>query len=162
MEKQDTKQSEALFVIWRLVFAALLIYGTVCRPSVAGIGAIRTAGLWMCGMLDLLLLAVWVTGRVDWIVGSTAAEKPNRRQASGTAGAAGRYRTSDTDAVSELRTKRRLALRCLVCFLAATAVYAWYCFWLAPRMMPGAIRDSLTAGGVICAAALTGGSFPVS
>lgn len=134
MEPHYQKKTYKLFGVWLTAFAVVLIAGAVYTPNIAGLGTIKSISILLYGMLDLLFVLIYLTQSIYWVAGVSFEEASE-------AGA---------------KARRRFALRHLLLFLGATAVYFVYCFAAAPRWRLGAYWDSIIAGAVVCAAALLG------
>ncbi len=132
MERQYQKKSYALFRVWLAAFAAAMIFFVLRREIFPLIGSGKNAGILSLVFLDLLFVLILATQSVYWIGGITFEE------------AAG----------ADAGARRRFALRHLAVFLAATAVFLVYCFGMKNILQPDHTRDSLVAGGTVCAAAV--------
>ncbi len=134
MEEKYPDKSYKGFLIWMALFCVLMIgyaladYGALPLSLNAGEGL----GLLLLLLLDLLFLIIYVTQSVYWIGGVTYEQAKEAGE----------------------QARKRYALRHLLVFLAATALFFLYCFWLNGIHPTGLIKDSLAAGGLICAAAI--------
>ncbi len=133
MKKDHLKKSYKLFWAWTALFCIGLTVLSLQEPQPSYFGQMKTIGLVICLLLDLLFVLIYVTESVYWINGVTYEQA--------------------VQAGSQAR--RRYALRHLLCFLGATAVYILYCFLDKYYLHWGNdIRNALVAGGAVCIAAL--------
>ncbi len=132
MREKKLKKTDCLFRVWLAVTAALCICFSLNRSLSTGSGAGRSFGILLFILLDILFLLVYATENVYWISGISFEQAQK----------AGRTR------------RRNYAAKYLLVFLIMTALYLVYCFAPQSFWSHTAIRDSLAAGGAICAAAL--------
>ena len=131
MDVQYQKKSYTLFWVWLILLAAaMLFYMYGGRQYFPLIGSGKHLGIIVLVFLDLLFALMLATQSVYWIGGVTY-------EAAAEAGASAR---------------RRFALRHLLIFLAATALFLFYCFGMKGWIVPDRTRDALVAGGMVCVA----------
>ncbi len=133
MNTHYQKKSYTLFWAWLvLLVAVILFYMYGGRAYFPTIGAGKNMGIVVLVFLDLLFVMILATQSVYWIGGVTY-------EAAKEAGA---------------RARRRFALWHLLIFLVATILFLIYCFGMRGILLPDQTRDSLVAGGAVCAAVI--------
>lgn len=132
MEQQYQKKSYVLFWAWLTLFVAAMFFFLFGRRYFPVIGAGKNLGILMLAFLDVLFALMLITQSVYWLGGVSY----------------------EAAAKAGTEARRRYAFRNLVIFLAATALFLFYCFGMKNLLRPDATRDSLVAGGVVCAAAM--------
>lgn len=131
-EKSYQKKTYTLFGIWLFALAAAVTMQSVMPFQIAGLGTVKSLGIILYVMLDILFLIICATQSVYWINAVTYEEAKAAAKAA----------------------RIKYAGRQLVVFLAATALYLTYCF------VPGLFRtyskmqDSAVMCGILCIAAI--------
>ncbi len=129
--EKGQKKSYTLFRVWLILLAAvILFYMYGGRGYFPLIGAGKNLGIIVLVFLDVLFVMILATQSVYWISGVSY-------EAAKEAGASAR---------------RRFALWHLAIFLVATVLFLIYCFGMKGILLPDQTRDSLVAGGTVCAA----------
>jgi len=126
------KKMRILYGVWLAAFVILLAACSLEYLQISNLGSVQTTCFTLFGMTDLFCVLMLLTGQVPF------------------------------GDVFHAREKRfTAALRHLVYFFMATALYAVYCFCLDGLPHTGSTTDSLVAGGLFCAAAVFSGGKPL-
>ncbi len=133
-EKKEAyqKKSYKLFVAWMAFFVVVLYVSAVNEISFGGLGAVRSNCIVIYVTMDLLMLLIYIRQSIYWINGVTYEEA----------------------AAASADERRRYAFRHLRIFLAATVLYIGYCCIPTSVLALGGMKDSIVAGGILCAAAI--------
>ena len=134
-ERQKTtyqKKSYKLFIAWMAFFTMALYVCAVNEVNFFGLGMVRTNCIVLYVLLDLLMLLIYAMQSIYWINGMT-------------------YEQAAAASADE---RRRYAFRHLRIFLAATVLYIGYCCIPTSVLALGGMKDSIVAGGILCAAAI--------
>ena len=132
MERQYQKKSYTLFWAWLLLLAGVVVFFTFNRGYFPTIGSGKNLGILVLVLLDLLFLLILITQSIYWISGVTY----------------------EAAAAADSGARRRYAFWHFVIFLAATFLFLYYCFGMKSMLRADSTRDSLVAGGMVCAAAV--------
>ncbi|MCC8104083.1 MAG: hypothetical protein LIP11_18140 [Clostridiales bacterium] len=133
------KKIRMIYGVWLAALAVLLAVCSLEYMQISNLGSVQTMCFMLFGMADLLCALMLLTGR-----------PPFERDAS--AGTA-----QPPKGVSQWTEPKKytwFALRQLLMFGGATALYAVYCFCLDGLPHTGSTTDALVAGGLLCAAAV--------
>lgn len=124
--------SYVLFDIWLLLLGILLLPGSFGMLRLAGQGPVRSFGIVLYGMLDILFMIIYATKNVYWMNKIT-------------------YEQAQKVSAKE---RRRYARRQLFIFLACTILYFIYCFVPGIFQTYSTVQDSFVMSGILCMAVL--------
>lgn len=134
-KKAYPKQSYTIFTGWLLTLTAVAAADSVSPRRIAGLDSMKSFGLILYVMLDILFLIIYATQRIYWIDGVTY----ERASSSTEAG------------------RKRYALCHFAIFLTATAVYLIYCFVPELFRTYTMTQDLVVMCGILCIAATAAG-----
>ncbi|MCD8337550.1 MAG: hypothetical protein LUD18_09795 [Lachnospiraceae bacterium] len=138
------KKTRILYGVWLVALVILLAACSLEYLRMPALGSVRTTCFMLFGMADLLGVLMLLTGYVPFVRESAARTvQPSE---------------SDSQWTAPKRSTG-FALRQLLAFGGATALYAVYCFYLDDLPHTGSTTDALVAGGLICAAAVLSGGM---
>ena len=135
-QKSETdcqKKTDKLFMIWLFLLAAVVTVGCISPFRIAGLGTMKSLGVVLYVMLDILFLIIYATQSVYWTGAVTYEE-----------------------AKAATKTERKkYAGRHFAVFFAATAVYLAYCFVPGLFRTYSMMRDVIAMSGILCIAVMT-------
>lgn len=132
-EKDYQKKTYTLFTIWLLILAAAVTAASVSPFRIAGLGAMKSLGVVLYVMLDILFLIIYATQSVYWT---------------------GTVTYEEAEAATKT-ARKRYAVRHFAVFFAATAVFLAYCF--VPKLFRtySMMQDLIVMCGILCIAVIT-------
>lgn len=123
-------RADSLLIIWMLVYTVFCVgfslYGDEIRSLYMG----KIFGVISCFMGFLLMLLVYLTGKIDVVFGKKHVE--------------------------QLENGKRLALCCMISFLIGTVIEIAYAVYAVSNYQTNLQKDSMVTSAIICLAVIIG------